>query len=100
MALAFVMLCGVRGSLVNASKEYVILSLIGVIIIVMGWRYSKNFLNNIDGVINKYLLDHGFLPLIFVMRRLGFMTVDVVIFGVVMLCMRLVSMGNIYVVNK
>lgn len=46
------------------------------------------------------MLDNGFLPLIFVIGGLGFMTVDIVIFGIVMLCMRLVNIGNIYVVNK
>jgi len=36
MVLAFLILCGVGGSLVSASKEYVLLSLIGVLVIVIG----------------------------------------------------------------
>lgn len=35
MALAFIMLCRVGGSLVSASKEYVILSIIRIMIIVI-----------------------------------------------------------------
>jgi len=100
IVLAFVMLCGVGGSLVSASKEYVVLSMIRVVIIVIGWRYSKNFLNNIDGVASKYILDYRFLPLIFVRGGIRFVTVDVVMLGVVMICMRIVNIGNIYVVNK
>ncbi|MBP94371.1 hypothetical protein CMK18_00285 [Candidatus Poribacteria bacterium] len=100
MSIAFIILCGVGRSLVGSSKEYVILSFMRVVVIVMGWRYSKNFLNNVDGINSKYMMDIRFLPLIFVMRGLGFMSVDVVIIGIVILCMRMVNIGNMYIVNK
>lgn len=45
-------------------------------------------------------MDGGFLPLILVMGRLGFMSLDVVLLGVVMICMRIVNMGNMYIINK
>lgn len=34
--LSFLILCGVRGSLVGASKEYVLLSVYGIIVMVIG----------------------------------------------------------------
>lgn len=57
-------------------------------------------MNNCDGGHNKYLVDSGFLPLIAVMRRTGFMSVDVVLVSIVIVCMRIITMGNIYIVNK
>lgn len=36
MILSFLMLCGVRGSLVGASKEYVLLNVYGVIVMAIG----------------------------------------------------------------
>jgi hypothetical protein len=100
MVMAFVILCRVGGSLVGASKEYIILSFMGIVVIVMGWGYSKNFMNNLDGINSKYILDGGFLPLIFVMGRLGFMSLEVVVMGIVILCIRIFNIGNMYIINK
>lgn len=57
-------------------------------------------MSNVDRIMSKYILDGGFLFLIGVMRGIGFMSVDVVIFGIVMICIRMFNIGNIYVVNK
>lgn len=35
MAIAFIILCRVGGSLVGASKEYIILSWIGIVVVVI-----------------------------------------------------------------
>lgn len=53
-----------------------------------------------DGVNNKVMLDGGFLPLIFVMRGVGFISLEVVIVGTVMICIRMINMRNMYIVNK
>jgi len=57
-------------------------------------------MNNIDGNTTKYIIDRGFLPLLFVIGRLGFMSIDIVILVFVIICMRILHIGNIYIVNK
>jgi hypothetical protein len=44
--------------------------------------------------------DSGFLFLIFVMGRISFMSLEVVVLVFVVIGIRLISMGNIYVLNK
>jgi hypothetical protein len=100
MILSFLVLCRVRGSLVGASKEYILLSVYGLVIMVMGWRYTKNFINNMDGSTSKYLIDVRFLALIFMVGGTSFMSLDAVMMVFVIVCMRLLHMGNMYVVNK
>jgi NADH:ubiquinone oxidoreductase subunit 5 (subunit L)/multisubunit Na+/H+ antiporter MnhA subunit len=100
IVMAFVILCRVGGSLVGASKEYIILSFMRVVVVVIGWGYSKNFMNNMDGVNHKYILDGGFILLMFLMGGLTFISLEVVIMRIVMLCIRIFNIGNIYVMNK
>lgn len=57
-------------------------------------------MNNIDGNTTKYIMDRGFLPLLFVIGRLRFISIDVVILVFVMMCMRMLHIGNMYIVNK
>lgn len=98
--LSFIILCGVGGSLVGASKEYVLLSVYGVVVIVMGWGYTKSFINNMDGGTNKYMVDAIFLSLLFVVGGMGFLSLEVVVMVFVITCTRLLHMGNMYIVNK
>lgn len=94
MTLGFLLLCGVRGSLVASSKEYILLGVFGIFVMVMGWNYSKNFMNNVDRVVNKYMMESRFLCLIVLLRGSRFMSIDVVLLTVVCLGMRVVTMGN------
>jgi len=57
-------------------------------------------MNNVDGNATKYIMDGGFLPLLFVVGRLGFMSIDVVVLVFVIICTRILHIGNIYIVNK
>jgi len=57
-------------------------------------------MNNCDGGHNKYLMDSGFLPLIFIVGRLGFVSTDVVLVSMFMICIRMVTISNMYIVNK
>lgn len=83
-----------------ASKEFILLGIYRVVIMIMGWIYSKNFLNNIDGTGSKYLLDRGFLFLVFVIGRLGFISLEVVVLVFCVLGIRIINMGNIWIVNR
>lgn len=94
------MLCRVGRSLVNASKEYILLSVYRIVVIVIGWCYTKNFLTNIDRNGAKYIVDSGFLPLLLVIGGISFMSLEVVMLVFVALGMRLFNIGNMYVLNK
>lgn len=94
------MLCGVGRSLVSASKEYILLGVFGIVVIIMGWGYSKNFMNNVDRGVGKYMLDSRFLVLMLVMGGSSFMSMETVLLVFVCICTRLISMGNIWVVNR
>jgi len=95
MVMGFVMLCGVRGSLVSNSKEYILLRVFRMVVIVMRWSYSKNFINNVDRGVSKYMLDSRFMYLILVMGGCRFVSLDVVLLVFVCFGLRVVNMGNI-----
>jgi hypothetical protein len=80
---------------VSASKEYVLLRVYRVLIIIIRWVYSKNFINNVDGVRSKYLVDRGFLFLVLVLGGLRFCTIEVVLMVFVCIGLRMVTISNI-----
>lgn len=100
MVGGFVLLCGVGGSLVSNSKEYVLLGVFRIIVMIIRWNYSKNFMNNVDRSSSKYILESGFLFLIVVMGGSGFISVDVIILTFVCVGIRIVSIRNMWVLNR
>lgn len=57
-------------------------------------------MNNVDGGNNKYLVDSGFVVLIMLLGRLGFSSIDLIVLVFVCIRMRIITMRNMWVVNR
>jgi len=54
MAIAFLLLTGIRRSIVFGSKERVVLEIVSIFVVIIRWKYSKVFFNQFGGYINRY----------------------------------------------
>jgi len=50
MAISFLLLCRVGRSIVYSSKEVVVLQVMLLLVVLMGWKYTKVFLSSIRGM--------------------------------------------------
>lgn len=59
IAAAFLLLTGVRGSMVFGSKEVVTLEMASIFIVVIRWKYSKLFFSQLRGYVRGYNIMRG-----------------------------------------
>jgi hypothetical protein len=57
-------------------------------------------MNNLDGPNKKHMLDGRFLLLMFVIGGMSFISLEVVVMGMVIMCIRIFNIRNMYVMNK
>lgn len=65
ICLRFLLLCGIGRGLINSSKENIVILIIGLIIVMVGWNYTKSFFTNISGNVHGYIMINIMLVLIF-----------------------------------
>jgi len=99
--LSFLLLCRVGRSMVYNSKEMILLNMTMMLVIAIGWKYTKVFLNGISRI-NTSMLTMSYSSIILVfLRRSGFGRVD---FVSVLILVRgvicLVNSWSGYVINK
>jgi len=101
MNLSFLLLCGVGGSIIFSSKEFILLEFVGLIVIVIGWNYSKVFLSNMSSYDSTITLMNCSILLLLVIGRSRFGGLDLASLGVITTLM-IVVFNSIsgYVVNK
>jgi hypothetical protein len=99
--LSFLLLCGVRGSIIFNSKEFVLLEFAGILVVVLGWNYSKAFFSNIssyNGVVTLMSFSSSLLLLI---GGSGFSGLDLVsMLAFVVVFTILLNSSSGYVLNK
>lgn len=88
MIISFLLLCGVRGSLVYNSKEIVVLQMLLLIVVLIGWKYTKIFFNNVSGIGNTFVKIQYSMCMIFVVggSRFGgveLMTIIIMVGGLI-----------------
>jgi len=99
--ISFLLLCGVGGSLIYNSKEMVILQVLLVIVIFVGWKYTKVFISGVGRTNGGLVKMKWSVCMIFVSGRSGFRGMEMVI--TLMMIGRVIPVLNSwsgYVVNK
>lgn len=56
IAIAFLLLTGVGGSMIFGSKEGVVLEMVSLFVVIVGWKYSKVFFNQLGGYMSGFSL--------------------------------------------
>lgn len=100
MRWSFLMLTGIRGSLIGYTKEQLVGTIVALWVLIIGWAYTKNFCNIIDGGEDKILLDGGFFVLLFAIGRRIWGLFDVTWLMIVGTGLMIVRNTVGYVVNK
>lgn len=101
MVMSFLLLCGVGGSLIYNSKEMIVFQMLLMIIVFVGWKYTKTFFNSANRMNNTLVKMQYSMCIIFVIRGSGFggvelMTLVIIIGGI----MPILNSWSGYVVNK
>jgi len=101
MVMSFMLLCRVRGSIIHNSKEMIVLQVIILLVVIMGWKYTKVFFNNIGGVnVNLIKMSYS-MVILMVLGRTGFSGVELIFILVIIRgLMSIVNSWSGYVVNK
>jgi hypothetical protein len=50
--------------------------------------------------VTKYIVDGGFMVLIGILGGMDFVSIDLVLIRLVIICTRVFNIGNMYIVNK
>jgi len=92
MTMSFLLLCGVRRSIIYNSKEIIILQIVMLLVVLIGWKYTKVFFNNMGGMnINLMKMNYSIVILI-VLGRTGFRRVELIL--VLAIIRRLIPVVN------
>lgn len=101
MNMCFLLLCGVRGSIVFSSKEFILLEFVRVAVIVVRWSYSKTFLHNTSGYNCVMTVMNSSGLLLLLSRGSGFSGLDLVsLTSMTVLGVFVINSMAGYVVNK
>lgn len=101
MILSFLLLCGVGRSIIFSSKEMIVLQFFFTVIVLIGWKYTKTFLNRIRRISSNIIKISYSLVMIMVLGRSGFGGVELV--SILVIIRGLIPLFNSwsgYVVNK
>jgi len=79
IVMSFLLLCGVGGSIVYNSKEIIILQTIMLLIVLMGWKYTKVFFNNMRGINVSLMKMNYSIVILIVLGRTGFRRVELIL---------------------
>jgi len=79
IVMSFMLLCGVRGSMVYNSKEIVVLQVMLILVVMIGWKYTKVFFNNMGGI-NVSLKKMSYsVVMLFILGGTGFGRVELIL---------------------
>jgi NADH:ubiquinone oxidoreductase subunit 5 (subunit L)/multisubunit Na+/H+ antiporter MnhA subunit len=101
MIMSFLLLCGIGGSMIYNSKEIIVLQTVLLLIVLIGWKYTKTFFHGISGMSNSLIKINYSIIIIRVLGRTGFGGVELML--VLVILGRLIPIFNSwsgYVVNK
>jgi len=101
MVISFLLLCGVGRSIVYNSKEMIVLQVIILLIVLIGWKYTKVFFNNMGGVNFNLIKINYSIVMLTVLGGTGFRGMELML--VLIIVRRLIPIVNSwsgYVVNK
>jgi len=79
MVMSFLLLCRVRGSIIYNSKEIIVLQIIMLLVVMIGWKYTKVFLNNIGGLNTSLMKMNYSMVILVVLGRTGFRRVELIL---------------------
>jgi len=92
MMISFLLLCGVGGSIIYNSKEIIILQSIILLVVLIGWKYTKVFFNNMRGM-NVSLMKMSYsIMMLIVLGRTRFRGVELIL--VLVMVGRLIPVVN------
>jgi len=101
MVMSFLLLCGVRGSMIYNSKEMIVLQAIILLVVLIGWKYTKVFFNNIGGISMSLMKMNYSIVILVVLGRTGFRGVELIFVLVIARgLMPILNSWSRYVVNK
>jgi len=101
MVISFILLCGVRGSMIYSSKEMIVLQVMLVLVVLMRWKYTKVFFNSIGGMNVSIIKISYSVIILFALGGTGFGGVEfVLILIIVGGVIPIVNSWSRYVVNK
>jgi NADH:ubiquinone oxidoreductase subunit 5 (subunit L)/multisubunit Na+/H+ antiporter MnhA subunit len=101
IVMSFLLLCGVRRSMVYNSKEIIVLQIVILLVVLIGWKYTKVFFNNIRGMnTNLIKMNYSIVMLVVLggtgFRRMELILVLVIVGGLI----PIVNSWSGYVANK
>jgi uncharacterized membrane protein len=76
--LSFLLLCAIGRSIIYSSKELIVLQAIMILIVLVGWKYSKSFFNGSGSYRMSLLKMSKSIMMIFVVGGSGFAGVEMV----------------------
>jgi len=101
MNISFLVLCGVGGSMVFSSKEFILMEFLGLVVIVIRWGYSKTFLSNAGFYNSTMTIMNCSAALLVMVGGSGFSGVDQMsVLGMTVLRTLLINSISGYVTNK
>lgn len=96
---SFFILCRVGRSVVMLTKEQIVMIVVRILIVAIGWNYTKNFTNISDGI-NKNVVISNFWYLLIFIRGSSWVRVDPLLMIVLVVGMNALSFNAIRVVNS
>jgi len=79
IVISFLLLCRVRGSIIYSSKEMIVLQVIILLVVLIGWKYTKVFFNNMGGM-NVTLMKMNYsIAMLLVLGGTGFRRVELIL---------------------
>jgi len=101
IVLSFLLLCGIRRSMIYNSKEIIVLQIIILLIVLIGWKYTKVFFNNMGGMNSNLIKMNYSIVMLVVLGRTGFGRTELILLLIIVRrLMPIVNSWSGYVVNK
>jgi len=99
--ISFLLLCGVRRSMIYNSKEMIVLQIMLILVVLIGWKYTKVFFNNLRGINTGLMKINYSLLILMVMGGTGFRRMELMlVLIIVRRLMPIINSWSGYVINK
>jgi len=92
IVISFLLLCGVGRSMVYSSKEIIVLQVIMLLVVLIGWKYTKVFFNNMGGVNFNLIKMNYSIVILIVLGGTGFRGMELML--VLVMVRRLMPIVN------
>jgi len=92
IVISFLLLCRVGRSIIYNSKEIIVLQIIILLIVLIGWKYTKVFFNNMGGMNITLMKMNYSIVMLLVLGGTGFGRTELIL--VLVMIRRLIPVVN------